>query len=86
MPPASEVATVLVESLLAEKMRGYRDAHAGRIFRDLVNIPATITVGETEVQVEFHRRAHLPIIIDSGLLDSPVKVPWWNGKALRLTA
>jgi hypothetical protein len=72
--------------LLAEKMRGYRDAHAGRIFRDLVNIPATITVGETEVQVEFHRRAHLPIIIDSGLLDSPVKVPWWNGKALRLTA
>jgi len=72
--------------LLAEKMRGYRDAHAGRIFRDLVNIPATITVGETEVQVELHRRAHLPIIIDSGLLDSPVKVPWWNGKALRLTA
>ena len=72
--------------LLAEKMRGYRDAHAGRIFRDLVNIPATITVGDTEVQVELHRRAHLPIIIDSGLLDSPVKVPWWNGKALRLTA
>jgi len=72
--------------LLAEKMRGYRDAHAGRIFRDLIDIPATVIVGKTEVQVEFHRRAHLPIIIDSGLLNSPVKVPWWNGMPLRLTA
>ncbi len=72
--------------LLAEKMRGYRDAHAGRIFRDLVDLPATVTVDDTEVTVTFHRRAHLPIIIDSGLLNSPVKVPWWNGRTLRLTA
>jgi len=72
--------------LLAEKMRGYRDAHAGRVFRDLINIPATVTVGEADVQVHLHRRAHLPIIIDSGLLNSPVKVPWWNGKLLRVTA
>jgi hypothetical protein len=72
--------------LLAEKMRGYRDAHAGRIFRDLINIPATVTVGDAEVKVEFHRRAHQPIIIDSGLLNLPVKVPWWNGMPLRLTA
>ena len=71
--------------LLAEKMRGYRDAHAGRIFRDLVDIPATVTVDTTGVTVQFHRRAHLPIIIDSGLLNSPVKVPWWNGMALRIT-
>ena len=72
--------------LLAEKMRGYRDAHAGRIFRDLIDIPATVTVGEKEVNVKFHRRAHLPLIIDSGMLNSPVKVPWWNGATLRLTA
>jgi len=72
--------------LLAEKMRGYRDAQAGRIFRDLVDLPATVTVDNTNVTVAFHRRAHLPIIIDSGLLNSPVKVPWWNGRTLRLTA
>jgi hypothetical protein len=72
--------------LLADKMRGYRDAHAGRIFRDLIDLPATVTVGTSEVTVQFHRRAHLPIIIDSGLLDSPVKVPWWNGLPLRMLA
>jgi hypothetical protein len=71
---------------LAKKMRGYSDAQAGRIFRDLIDMPATVTVGTSEVTVHFHRRAHLPIIIDSGMLDSPVKVPWWNGLPLRITA
>jgi hypothetical protein len=71
---------------LAHKMRGYADAQAGRMFRDLINMPATVTVGKTEVTVQFHRRAHLPIIIDSGMLDAPVKVPWWNGLPLRMLA
>jgi hypothetical protein len=31
-------------------------------------MPATITVAADEVTVRFHRRAHLPIIIDSGSL------------------
>jgi len=31
-----------------------------------------------------NRRAHLPIIIESGMLDAPVKVPWWNGSTLRI--
>jgi hypothetical protein len=67
-------------------MRGYADAQAGHIFRDLINMPATVTVDASEVTVRFHRRAHLPIIIDSGMLDSPVKVPWWNGSTLRMLA
>jgi hypothetical protein len=36
--------------------------------------------------VHFHRRAHLPIILASGLLDSPIVVPWWRGFSLRMTA
>jgi hypothetical protein len=72
--------------LLAEKMRGYQDAHAGRVFRDLIDIPATVTIDQHDVTVQLHRRAHLPIIVDSGILDSPVKVPWWNNRTLRLTA
>ena len=72
--------------VLARRMRGYRDAQARQVFRDLVDTPATVTVGEKEILVHFHRRAHLPIILASGLLDRSVKVPWWNGRQLRLTA
>jgi hypothetical protein len=72
--------------LLARSMRGYADAQARNIYRDLLDTPADVHISPSEVQVHFHRRAHLPIIIASGLLDHPVAVPWWNGLPLRLTA
>ena len=72
--------------LLARRMRGYADAQARHLFRDLIDTPADVTISEREVQVRFHRRAHLPIIIASGLLDAPVKVPWWHNHTLRMSA
>jgi transposase len=71
--------------LLAQRMRGYSDAQARHIFRDLIDMPADVTIEEGKVQVSFHRRAHLPILLSSGLLDQPVTVPWWNGFLLQLT-
>ena len=71
--------------LLAQRMRGYSDAHARQIFRDLIDMPADVNITDTEVQVSFHRRAHLPIILASGLMEQPINVPWWNGLSLRLT-
>lgn len=72
--------------LVAQKMRGYGDAQARQIFRDLIDMPATVTVHDDEVVVRFHRRAHLPIVLSSGLLNSPVSVPWWGGRPLRFAA
>jgi len=72
--------------MLAKRMRGYADAQARHIFRDLIDTPADVNVSEREVQVHFHRRAHLPIIIASGLLDSSISVPWWGNRTLRLSA
>ena len=71
--------------LLAQRMRGYSDAQARQIFRDLIDMPAQVNITDAEVQVRFHRRAHLPIILASGLMEHPINVPWWNGLSLRLT-
>ncbi len=71
--------------LLARTMRGYADAQARQIFRDLIDMPATVDVTETGVTVDFHRRAHLPIVMASGLLNKQTPVPWWHGMTLRLT-
>jgi len=72
--------------LAATRMRGYADAQARQIFRDLIDLPADVVVGDSEVLVRFHRRAHLPILLASGLFDQPVPVSWWNGLPLRLTS
>jgi hypothetical protein len=70
---------------LARRMRGYRDAQARSIFRDLIDTPANVEITDKQVIVSFHRRAHLPIILASGLIDKPISVPWWNGHSLLLT-
>jgi hypothetical protein len=87
------VSTVLVRPfasglyrLFARRMRGYTDAQAHQIFRDLLDMPADVTITDGGVHVHFHRRAHLPIIIASGLLDQQVTIPWWKGLPVRMTA
>jgi len=69
--------------IMAGRMRGYSDAQARQIFRDLIDMQAQIIVTDREVQVKFHRRSHLPIVLASGLFNKPVKVPWWDDRPLR---
>jgi hypothetical protein len=71
--------------LLARRMRGYSDAQARHIFRDLIDMPADVKITQHQVEVSFHRRSHLPIILASGLIDQPVPVPWWGNLLLKLT-
>ena len=84
-----DVALLVIASglyrLLARQMRGYADAQARRVFHDLVNMPAQVCVEKPEVRVEFPRRAHLPILLASGLCNRPVAIPWWQGRRLGLT-
>jgi len=69
---------------MARRMRGYADSQARQIFRDLIDMPADVLIEHGEVRVRFHRRAHLPIVLASGLVDKPVQVPWWNHVPLRI--
>ena len=69
--------------LMANRMRGYDDAQARQIFRDLIDMSADVAITEREVTVRFHRRAHLPIVLASDLFKRSVSVPWWNGRQLR---
>jgi hypothetical protein len=71
--------------LIAQRMRGYSNAQARQIFRDLIDMSADVEVSQKEVSVSFHRRAHLPIILASDLMEKPLAVPSWNGLPLRLT-
>jgi transposase len=70
--------------LMARRMRGYADAQARQIFRDLIDMPADVLPENGEVRIRFHRRAHLPIVLASGLIDRPIPVPWWDNAPLRI--
>jgi len=48
--------------IMAGRMRGYDEAQARQIFRDLIDMPADVAITDQEITVRFHRRAHPPIV------------------------
>jgi hypothetical protein len=85
-----DMALVVIASglyrIIARRMRGYADAQARQVFRDIIDMPATITTTSDQVCVHFHRRAHLPIVSASGILDAKTKIPWWNNATLSFSS
>ena len=78
---------MLIENALSDAVRFFHmDAQARHIFRDLIDTPADVSITDSEVLVRFHRRAHLPIILASGLHNKPIVIPWWKGYSLRMSA
>jgi hypothetical protein len=71
--------------LLAERIgRDYRQATAKTMFRNLLDVSATVEVLDHEVVVTFDKRAHNPYLVASGLADQPTPMPWFGAKPLRL--
>ena len=71
--------------LLAERIgREYRQATAKTMFRNLLDVSATVEVLANEVVVTFDKRAHNPYLVASGLADQPTPMPWFGDKRLRL--
>jgi len=66
-------------------MRGCADAQARQIVRHLLDMPAQVEITPQEVRVEFHRRAHLPIVLDSELCQNNFAIPRWHGRRRQLT-
>lgn len=64
--------------------REYERAQAKKIFRNLLDVSATVVVTDDEVIVTFDKRAHNPYLVASGLADIPTPMPWYGNKQLIL--
>lgn len=71
--------------LMADRIgREYARAQAKQIFRNLLDLSATVTIDDTSVLVTLDKRAHNPYLVASQLADQPTPMPWLGGKALRI--
>jgi transposase len=77
------MASSLYRLLAAQIGNGYTTAKSSRIFRDLVDAVAQVTVTEQQVVVRFQKRAHNPLLLAAGFGDRSPSVPWWGGRQLR---
>jgi len=78
------MASSLYRLLGAQIGNGYLTAKSSRIFRDLVDAVAQVTLTEQEVVVRFQKRAHNPLLLAAGFSDRTPFVPWWGGRRLLL--
>jgi hypothetical protein len=71
--------------LLANRVgREYQHATAKKIFRNLLDVSATVAVLEREVVVTVDKRAHNPYLVASRLADEPTPMPWFGAKRLAI--
>lgn len=70
--------------LLGKHLHGFERAKARQIFRRFLDTTAKVEVTPQQVCVRLPRRAHNPLLLESGLLAKPVAVPWWGGASLQV--
>jgi hypothetical protein len=71
--------------LFAEKVgAGYGQAQAKKLFRNLLEVSATVVIEANQVVVTLDKRAHNPFLVRSRLADQPTPMPWFGGKGLFL--
>ena len=63
----------------------YATAESRHLFRDFVEASARVSLTDKEVQVQFGKRAHNPLLLNAGFAKTDVAVPWWEGRRLRLS-
>jgi len=79
------MASSLYRLMAARIGREYERAQAKKIFRNLLDASATVTVENKEVTVKLDKRAHNPYLVASGLTKESTSMPWLDGKKLVIT-
>jgi len=73
--------------LMAQRIgREYQRAQPKKIFRNLLDLSARVDIDDRQVVVTLDKRAHLPYLVASGLLDQPTPLPWFGNKLLVIRA
>ncbi|MCK4487063.1 MAG: transposase, partial [Desulfobacterales bacterium] len=81
------IMTMMADTLynmLAQKLRGFQDCDAPKIFRHFVKGKANITIKNSEITVTYPRRAHNPILRAVPWHRLPKSISWLDSVNLNL--
>jgi hypothetical protein len=78
------VASSLYRLLASKVGSGYGHAQAKKLFRNLLDVSATVVIEADRVVVTLDKRAHNPFLLQSRLADESTPMPWFGNKTLVL--
>jgi transposase len=79
--------TVLADLLyrsLAGRLKGFAQAGPSKLFRKFVDTPGSIEITAKGVIVRLNKRAHNPVLKETGLTRPTQAVPWLGGRCVHL--
>jgi len=76
------MASSLYRLLGTRVANGYETAKSKHIFQDLIAATGHVEIAQRDVTVHLHHRAHNPLLIAAGILETDVAVSWLGGKRL----
>lgn len=81
------VLTMIADTLyylLAQRLRGFEECNAPRIFRHFIRGKGEITVSSDEIVVRYPKRAHNPLLRAVPWKKLPERVSWLGNRKLRM--
>jgi hypothetical protein len=78
------MASSLYRLLATRVGSGYSHTQAKKLFRNLLQVSATVVIEADQVLVTLDKRAHNPYLVKSRLADEPTPMPWFGNKQLLL--
>lgn len=82
------MATMIADtlySMLGQKLRGFKDCDAPKLYRHFIRGKGTVRVNGDTVTVIYRRRAHNPILRRVAWNRMPQTIPGLDGAKLNLT-
>ena len=79
------MASSLYRLLGAQIGQGYERAESRHLFRNFVDATATVDIDAKNIQVQFQKRAHNPLLTAAGFAKTDVPIPWLGNKRLTFT-
>jgi hypothetical protein len=69
--------------LFARNLPRYQHATPDTLWRHFLHDTGTLRITPDGVTADLTLRSHHPILIDAGLADLQLPIPWWDGRPLR---
>ena len=76
------MAASLYRLMAGKTGREYERAQAKKIFRNLLDVTATVVVTDDQVTATLDKRAHNAYLVASGFAETPTSMPWFGKKDL----
>lgn len=79
--------TIIADTLyhrFAQELRRFENNLSPTLFKKFINMPGRVVYDGEKFLIKIRKRAHTPVLMEVKKLQTPFKVPWLDGKSVKI--